>query len=664
MNLLDKILGKEKLEDSNDQPYRDQEIAQYVKSFVEESRQDSARVTAESIWLTNIAYVLGFDGVYFDSTTRTFRNIDRGSAFLRRNRTRVNKILPNLQNRTARLAKSPPKYDVRPKSGDTEDKDAARLALQILNMIFDKEHVLPKRIPLFMWMQQCGHAYLKVSWDDQAGEPMVDPETGDTKYTGDIRIDVVSAFEVFPDPLAKTWYDVRKLCQAKVRPLSYFRMHYPERGHLVKEEGAWLLSAQYEGRINSLNKSGPQGGTTMQQMKDAAIELCYYEARTNQHPNGRMIVVANGVVLEDKELPCGDIPFAKFDDIIVGGKYNSESVVTHCRPIQDQYNRTVIKRAEWVNKLLTGKIIAARGSNIQQEAFNDKTEIVYHTPVPNAPEPHALQMPVIPQYAYMEDDKLDAMFSEVMGISEVSRGQLPSASIPAAGMQLLQEADDTRIGIITESNEHSFARVGQLILKYVERYYEMPRLLKIAGKSGEYEVKSFVGADIRGNTDAIVIRGSTVPGSKALRRQELLNAFDRGLLGDPADPIVRENVLSQLEYGDIAEVWKDHSLSMSQIKRDIDAIERGEEPFVDEKDNHPLHIQEKNRYRISDKFLSLDPYKQNLLQQNIEMHIQWITKLTTPPQPSPDELAVQDVKAEQAQDSAMLMGAETGETVQ
>lgn len=642
------------IQNANDQPYRDREIAEYVKNFVEESRQNSARVTAEAIWLTNIAYVLGFDGVYFDSSTRTFRTVDRGTNYLKRNRTRVNKILPNLQNRTARLAKSPPKFECRPKSADQEDKDASRLALQILTMIWDKEQVLAKRIPLFMWMQQCGHAYLKVSWDDQAGEPMVDPMTNELSYEGDVRVEIVSAFECFPDPLAKTWHDVRKFCQAKVRPLDYFRTHYPEKGAAVKEEGAWLLSAQYEGRINALNKAGPQGGTTMQQLKNSAIELSYYEARSKQHPNGRLIIVANGIVLEDKELPCGEIPFAKFDDIIVGGKYNSESTVTHCRPLQDQYNRTIIKRHEWVNKLLNGKILAARGHNIHEEALNDRTEVVYHTPVPNAPPPGALSMPLIPQYAYMEEDKIDAMFAEVMGISEISKGQLPAAGIPAQGMQLLQEADDTRIGIVTESNEHSFARVGQLILKYVEKYYEMPRLLKVAGKSGEYEIKSFTGADINGNTDIIVIRGSTVPGSKALRRQELLNAYDRGLLGDPNDPMVRENVLSNLEYGDVAEVWKDHSLAMGQIKRDLDQIEQGIEPMVDEKDNHPLHIQEKNRYRISDKFLQLDPVRQKLLQENIEMHIQWVVKLTQPPQPDPQDLAVQDVKNEMQQSQDAL----------
>lgn len=620
------------LQDVADQSESERKLVSHVRSKIEEIRSSSNRSAHESQWMTNIAYLLGYDGITFNSQTRQFQPVSRASSFLKKNRLHVNKILPTIQNRLSRLCKNPPKYDVRPESNSTTDKDAARLALQVLNALWEKLSLNQKRLSLYMWVQQCGHAWGKVSWDDTLGAPMVDPLSGEMDYEGDVRFDIVSPFEVFPDPMAKSQEDVLNswLIQCKVRKLDYFKAHYPERGHLVKEEQAWLLSAQYEQRINSINsKSGSQSGT-QEAMKHSAIEMIKYEARSKEHPNGRMIICANGVLLADKELPVGEIPFRKFDDVIVGGKLYSESVITHLRPIQDSYNENERRIDSWMKKLLAGKYKAARGSGITQESLTDESgELIYYDPVPNAPGgPEAIQVPMVPQWAFQYREVLERDFNDISGISEVSRGTLPSASIPAIGMQLLTEQDDTRIGVMTEQHEHAWAGIGSLILKYVEMGYKLPRKLKIAGKSLEYTVKEVSGEDLMGNTDVIVIRGSTLPGSKTLKRQEILNAYQQGLLGDPLDPKVREKVLGMIEFGDVAEMWEDHALDMAQIRKAIESIEAGIPPQTDEGNNNALWYGELNKYRKGDKFDALDPVKQKILRSTMEEALQWMLQLS------------------------------------
>lgn len=587
--------------------------------------------------MTNIAYLLGYDGIAFNSTTRQFQPVNRASSYLKKNRIHVNKILPTVQNRLARLCKNPPKYDVRPESNSTEDKEAASLSLQVLTAMWDRLTLDKKRLFLYMWVQQCGHAWMKVSWDGSLGNLIDDPITGEKIFEGDVRADVVSPFEIFPDPMAKTDDDVLQswIIQAKVRKLDYFKTHYPERGHLVKAEDAWLLSAQYEQRINSLNSRGPSQSGMQESMKNSAIEMIKYEARSKDYPNGRMIVCANGVLLEDKELPVGEIPFRKFDDVVVGGKFYSEAIITHLRPVQDQYNETIRRRAEWTRKLLAGKYKAPRGSGIAQESLNDESgEVVYYDSVPTAPNgPEALQIPMIPQWAYTEEDKLTQMINDISGISEVSRGTLPSASIPAIGMQLLTEQDDTRIGVMTEQHEHAWAGVGSLILKYIEKFYVLPRKLKMAGPEMSYLVKEVAGADLRGNTDVIVIRGSTLPGSKTLNRQDILTVFREGLLGEPTDPKVREKVLDLLEFGDIQGVWEDQSLDKNQVKRVIEALEKGQPVNVSEFDNHTIWLLELNKYRKSDKWDTLDPEIQLLVLKTMEECLQQVVNLQSPPEP-------------------------------
>lgn len=640
-----------KLEDANDQSDDEKKLATFVKSKIEEVRSTSTRISHESIWMTNVAYVLGYDSVYYDPTFKQYYPTNTANKTLRRNRIHSNLILPACQNRLARLCKSPPKYDVRPNSMTEDDKDAARLGIELINDVWDRQRLNKKRLELGMWLMECGHSYLKVSYDNTLGDPLpqIDsnppgaeslegPQLDDAQiagYTGDVRIDVCSSFEIFPDPIAKTLEEASWVIQAKIRPLEYFRTHYPERGHLVKEEGVWLLSTQYEMRINSMTSLvGPNTSTgTGQEIRYSAIELSYYEKKSLKHPQGRLIITANGVLLEDKALPVGEIPFAKFDDVVIGGKYYSEALVTHARPLQDQYNRVLEKRASWTNKMLAGKWLAARGHGlIESSPTNDSGEVMKYDPVPGAPEPKALQVPTIPEYSYKETEFLRNELYQLFGLSEVSRGQLPSASIPAVGMQLLLEQDETRIGIEVEQHEHAFARVGQLILKYIDKFVTMERKLKIKDKLLDTSIRSYTGSDIKKNFDVTVIRGSTIPNSKVIKRQEILNIYGQGLLGDPNDPVVKEQVLSMMEFGEQSDVWKKRSIDMHQINRSIKQIENQEPPYPAPAmmDNHALHIVTKNEYRKSDKFLTLAPISQQLLEQDIQQHVNMGTYMANP----------------------------------
>ncbi len=640
------------MQSAQDQPRDDQELVSFVRGRVDEVRTQAVRVTHEGIWMTNIAYILGFDSVYYDPYQKQFRPAGGDTSTgqqqpLARSRIHSNLILPAIQNRLARMLKTPPRYDVRPNSMTEEDKEAARLGIEVIGAFWDKQKVNRKRIDLGMWKQQCGHAYIGICWDDQLGEPLVDPLSGkELGYEGDVRADVVSAFEGFCDPLAKTFDEASWFARAKVRKLDYFRTHYPQRGNLVKEEGVWLLSQQYEMRINTMNTAGPSSSGTSEQMKGAAIEISYYEKRSQKYPRGRHVVVANGVMLKNDELPVGEIPYAKFDDIIIGGKYYSETPVTHVRPLQDQYNRTIQKRAQWVNKMLAGKYLAARNHNLLEEGFNDQSgEVAEYDPIPGVAEPHAIQIPVIPSYAYEESKTIAQDMNTILGNSEISQGRLPSSSIPAIGMQILLEQDETRLGIEVEADEHAWARVGMLALKYTDKYCITDRKLKTKGKNLAYNIKTYNGEQLKKNFDVIVIRGSTVPNSKALYRQDILNLFGQGLLGDPTDPAVKDKVLGLMQFGDIGEIWEDRHLDMTQIQNDIELIEQGEVPTVDPKDNHVLHMIQKNRYRKSEKFAQLPPGSQTILQANIQQHSNEAIKqmnpmLAQPPQEPPPPMPI------------------------
>lgn len=657
----------EKPKSVDEQPSEDIQLVSFVRSELDEIRTHSARTTNEGIWLTNIAYLCGFDSIYFDTKTKNFKPIQSPNVFVRKNRIHVNRILPTIQNRLAKLAKSPPRYDVRPKTGDDADKDAARLAKQVLLQHWERQKINQKRINLLMWLQQCGHAYFKVSWDKTLGaKKAIKGENGEIEllHEGDIRVDVCSPFEIFPDPTAKTFEEARYVYQVKVRSLEYFRDHY-ENGHLVKPEDCWINSVAYEMRINAFNNQSGGSANVSGLMKNSALEISRYEKPSKKHPYGRHIIIANGVKLKDDVLPIDELPFAKFDDIKVAGKYNSEATITHLRPLQDQLNRTKSLRAAWTNRLLAGKYLAARSHNLSKEAFSDQSgEVVEYDPVTNADEPHAIQTPTIPQYAYNEDDAIKMDMDDTSGVNQASRGQMPSASVPAIGMQLLVEQDDTRIGVETEDHEYSYADLGRILLKFTVQYYVTERVVKVAGKNMEYTVKHFKGADLLENTDVYVVRGSTLPGSKVLRRQEIINLHERGYFGPPQDPKVLEYVLGLLEYGDEQGAWKRHSLIMQSIEKGLDMIEDGVKPPVSEFDNHALWIQELDNLRLSDKFDKLSEESKKILLEVMNEHINFGLDQSLPPELQENLDAAPDMQttdaAKEVQDQLLAQAAEMG----
>lgn len=624
---LDEIQG------AGDQHPDEKKLVAYIREKIDQVRQTNSRITQEGLAFTNLSYLLGYDGVYYDTNYRQFRNIDPKRR-LSRNRFRINKILPTIQNRLARLTQSPPKWDVRPNSDSSTDKDCARLGSEIIEFLLDKQNFVEKRQDMLMSAMQAGIGYIQCHWDPMLGEPMFDPETKELiGYEGDIRIEPLSFFEVYSDPLAKSLEDAQWIIKAKVRKLDYFKERYPDRGMAVKEEDAWLQSSLWDLKANAITATGIAGAQTAEQTKNSAIELVYYEKRSKEYPNGRMIVAASGILLEDKELPIGEFDIIKFDDILIGGRYHSEAIITHLRPIQDQYNITRTKMAQWIRTLLAGKYMVAKGAGLSQEALNDDTEVLEFNPVPGAPPPSPMSMPQIPSFVYEDIKTLDGEFDFVSGLSDINRGESDSSSMPFRLGALLVEQNQTRISVQTSRNEVGYAKLGGCILKYVGKYYEMPRVMKIAGDGLEYAVKEFKGQDLKNNYDVIVIPGSTVPDSKVLKRQDIINAFQMGLLGDPADPKLRSKVLKMMEFGDVAEMWKEQALDDQAVKKTISAIEDGSfdvQKPGHEWDNHEVFITEMNNFRKTDKFEEMSDGQKGLFNYVIEWHIQALVALQHP----------------------------------
>jgi hypothetical protein len=131
--------------------------------------------------------------------------------------------------------------------------------------------------------------------------------------------------------------------------------------------------------------------------------------------------------------------------------------------------------------------------------------------------------------------------------------------------------------------------------------YETDRMIKLVGRDNEFEVLAFKGADLHGNTDVSVKRQSSLPDSRVLRNAEIMSRFEKGLYGDPADPEVRRHVMNMLDDAVVDDIYSDTKLDEAYARYENNILASGSvsELYVNQYDNHSIHLQEHNHFRKS-----------------------------------------------------------------
>jgi hypothetical protein len=103
----------------------------------------------------------------------------------------------------------------------------------------------------------------------------------------------------------------------------------------------------------------------------------------------------------------------------------------------------------------------------------------------------------------------------------------------AAAINLLQEADDTRLGPDIEDMEKTLEDAGRRLLQLMARYYSDERTMALGGEDGSWDVRRWKGQMLNGNDDVSVQAGSGMPRSKAAKQaamSDVLNlAIQNGL---------------------------------------------------------------------------------------------------------------------------------------
>ena len=473
--------------------YKDISVADLNKLL---SMARGARSRFEPTWHLNYAYYFGEQWLFWNRG-----RLDRPRLDPHRVTLTDNRIIGIVRTELAKMTKQKPAWQVVPVTTEDSDLQAALMGEKVLDFLWRHLHMRNKLVDVLLWSRITGTGLWKVVWDsakgqkvqviaDQEGKPVIHGETGapmrpgemadeqgqlpeglepKTIATGEVEIETVAPFEFLSDPIAKRLEDAEWCIQENVKSQEWVK----ERFGVVLPTDTDIAPGPTEARMFP---SYQMGGTSNYK----GIKVHEYWCRPNQtHPEGRRAVWAKDKILFEGPNPYHHLPFVMFPGIPVPGRFWPTSVVEQLRNPQTELNKIRSQILESAQRTGNPAFMASRQANISYSGVPGE-RVDYDDTVPNA-KPEYLQAPPMPQYVLQQQERIESAMQDVSGQHEVSNAQVPAGVKAASAINLLQEADDTRLGPAIYDMEETLGKAGSMLLKIVAQYWTNERTIMIAG---------------------------------------------------------------------------------------------------------------------------------------------------------------------------------------
>ena len=625
------------------------------------------RQQIERQWYINMAFYIGKQNVAVipissASSAATGVRLYIPPAPYYRARPVLNRIRPIIRNELSKLTAQKPTATIVPSTGEDSDLAAAQAGEQIWESIYKGNKVQSIFRQTMLWTLTTGNGFMKTYWD-----PNKVSKTGDP---GDFCYENVTPFHIFvPDMLAEDIEDQPYIIHIQTKSPEWVRMHYPN----IKAQPN-VMEAN-----DILNDSFLQlvGAGDFRKNAILCYEVWVKPGNVDFMPNGGMFtIVGDSVVqfVEGNPYIHQQYPFIKFGHLPTA-RFYYDSVINDLIPIQREYNRTRGQIIESKNKMSHPQLIAAQGSIDAAKINTEPGQVIYYKLGFPVPQPLPLQN--LPSYVMQEVDRLLSDFEDISGQHEVSKGQVPSGVTAATAINFLQEQDESMLAVTFANIEEGFEKIGYQTLCYVKQYWETPRIVKVVGRDGQFNVISFQGSNLRDNTDIRVEAGSALPTSKSAKQALLMDLMGQGF-------IPPEKGLELMDVGGVQRLYEELRVDTAQASREnmrmaaVDQVQmdqymqtfQGQDPMTGEAtlidpatggplqdqmgtptapplivpvnsyDNHQVHITVHNTYRKSQEYESATPETKALFEEHVNQHMTALGVVPGAPAPVPGQNSV------------------------
>lgn len=582
---------------------RNPEASRIIERYKQAQQREKLREWHEAM--------LVFAGRQWDTYNIHTAAVDKAQTPSWRVQLVANLVLPAVVRLHAKMTQGEPILMVLPANNQESSMHAARSSDRLLAHLWRELSTTLKLHALTKWMIITGTSFMKVHWDPTAGTPL----PGTNLYTGEVAQTVLSPFELYPEPGARTLDQARWVIHAVARTVDYVRHYYGV--DLAAENVTTLPGSEY---------SGAQLVTVLE----------YWERPTHAYPGGRVVTVAGGKVLDDKPNPYDhkDFPFVQFDYIKVPGSFWARGAVIDMISLQREYNKGRSQLLEARNLTSQPQWLIPDGSMNPRSITNAPGLRLRYNP--NMGKPERVAGPNLPDYVTEDIQRSKRDMDTISGIGEISQSQWPMQVSSGLAVAILREQEDARFLPVVKRYEHQLAKVGELMLKVARQYYTETRVIRVLGQDNRYDVYRLTGNDIDGDYDVVVQPGSALPESRLAKQQYLLDLWNAGILKD------RHQVLQMLEFGTLKRLYEDAEIDNQHATREHVRILSGEAVDVEPWHNHAAHISAHNRFRKTAEYETLPESVRSAFVHHVAQHEDFVVAEPVAQHTEGDDLSVPD----------------------
>lgn len=543
----------------------------------------SSRASLDNTWKLSMAMYKGRQYSYFNRASRQITTLPTEDGDKPRYRVRIvsNQIITGAHSLLAKYTKTKPVITASPGSGSQADVKAAQMAERLVEFWWDDFALDDKLEEALLWSIITGQGYWKISWDPHAnkqmrfmlgpdGQPITDDSlktefTTKLKqygiepkekvvYLGDIKVEAISPFDIYLDPIARTFDDCKfVICVHNLEP--------------DEIKARWGVDVVADAISQTPDSTAPYDVAGNQGEKNVRKVYIGYFLPTVADPDGRYVVWIENPdqILEDKKwpYPLNKLPIVKFPGLRTPGSIYDGSNVEQAIPLQKELNRTLSQIVEWKNLTIRPRVWAPTGS-LRTRVTSEPGVVYEYNPIGGF-KPEVEQPKPIQPYVFQHLEEISSRIKEIFALTDVSEGTVPPNVEAGIAIDLLQELSADRLAPTIKLIEKGLARAGQIMLSLAQQYYIEPRLLKIRGSGGSVQVQKFTQADINGGVSINVETGSGLPRTRAGRQAQIERWVAAGI-------IPQEKAWKYIDVADLKGLAAQFQADEDQAYREIEKM--------------------------------------------------------------------------------------------
>jgi hypothetical protein len=607
---------------------KERESATYVRDqfgLAERAKQ----TIMEKSWLS-LAFYTGRQWSRYNKVTRLL--VDESPPAWRV-RMVLNYILPTVETLAGKLTENRPGFMCAPASLDDDDIEAARQSEHLLDYLWHELKMPVKIHEAVKWMAVSGTVFLKCWWDDTLGDDYLEEtveqtmeylegiETVEENVTKEERkksglpvVDVLSPLEVSWDPGAKDMDTCRWMIHSNLMHIDEIRERWPKKGKYVHADSSYEMDSYSQQVVREFAKNSD----TSDANTDRTMVLEYFEKPSPRHPDGYYALIAGDIVLEEQEsLPYGELPFICIRHNTVPGRFAGEGLVYPTIPAQKELNKSISQRIENKNLHAQPKWRAEKGS-VDRQAFTDEPgEIIFYNRTAARPPEPLPPPPLSPEHRMIEKEQIEHI-QNISGVSDITRGSSP-AQTSGRAIGLLSDLDSTKLGPTVRELEMAVERLSERMLWMWREYMPIEKTLQVVGRNQGVEVFAFHAEQIK-NTRVRVMANSMLPKHPSYRREQIMQMYQVGILGDPADPQTQIKARRMMEFGDMDPIYGDEDKDRRYAREENHMMANGKDQDVQPWEDHITHIDECLSYMKSIDFRLLPVERQEAFEKHLAWH--------------------------------------------